>query len=146
MTDKGFYRRKMFDHCEDVFYRTGDLVQKLPDGNYKFLGRKDRQIKTRGYRVELDEVEAALLSHSAIHEAAAYPVPDVEGSNLIEAAVILIEGESIGEDDIIKHLSGRLPSYAIPTKIIISDDFPRTSTGKINRRELQERALRQINL
>lgn len=145
MTDKGFYRRKMFDYCEDIFYRTGDLVQKLPDGNYKFLGRKDRQIKTRGYRVELDEVEAALLSHSVIHEAAAYPIPDVEGSNLIEAAVILIEGESIGEDDIIKHLSGRLPSYAIPSKIIISDDFPRTSTGKINRRELQERALKRIN-
>lgn len=145
LTEKGFYRRKMFDYCEDIFYRTGDLVQKMPDGNYKFLGRKDRQIKTRGYRVELDEVEAMLLSHPTIHEAAAYPVPDVEGSNLIEAAVILIEGESISEDDIIKHLSGRLPSYAIPTKIIISDDFPRTSTGKINRRELQERAIRRIN-
>jgi len=145
LTEKGFYRRKMFDYCEDIFYRTGDLVQKMPDGNYKFLGRKDRQIKTRGYRVELDEVEAMLLSHPTIHEAAAYPVPDVEGSNLIEAAVILIEGESISEDDIIKHLSGRLPSYAIPTKIIISDDFPRTSTGKINRRELQERATRRIN-
>lgn len=141
LTEKGFYRRPVFGYCEDIFYRTGDLVQKLPDGNYKFLGRKDRQIKTRGYRVELDEVEAALLSHPTVHEAAAYPVPDVEGSNLIEAAVILVEGGNLSEDDLIKHLSGRLPNYAIPAKIIISDDFPRTSTGKINRRELQEIAL-----
>lgn len=143
LTEKGFFRRPMFGYCDDIFYRTGDLVQKMPDGNFKFLGRKDRQIKTRGYRVELDEVEASLLSHPLVHEAAAYPVPDIEGSNLIEAAVILIEGGGITEDDLIKHLSGRLPSYAIPVNIIISNDFPRTSTGKINRRELQERALRK---
>jgi len=144
LTEKGFFRRSMFGYCEDIFYRTGDLVQKMPDGNYKFLGRKDRQIKTRGYRVELDEVEAALLSHPAVHEAAAYPVPDVEGSNLIEAAIILVQGEKLSEDDIVKHLSGRLPNYAIPAKIVISDDFPRTSTGKINRRELQERAIKNF--
>ncbi len=142
LTDKGFFRRSMFGYCEDIFYRTGDLVQKMPDGNYKFWGRKDRQIKTRGYRVELDEVEAALLSHPAVHEAAAYPVPDVEGSHLIEAAIILVQGGNLSEDDLIKHLSGRLPNYAIPAKIIISDDFPRTSTGKINRRELQEKAIK----
>lgn len=143
LTEKGFFRRPMFGYSEDIFYCTGDLVQKMPDGNYKFLGRKDRQIKTRGYRVELDEVEAALLSHPAVHEAAAYPVPDVEGSNLIEAAVILVEGGILETDDLIKHLSGRLPNYAIPAKITISDDFPRTSTGKINRRELQEQATKK---
>ncbi len=145
LTEKGFYRRPMFGYCEDIFYRTGDLVQKMPDGNYKFFGRKDRQIKTRGYRVELDEVEAALLSHPNVHEAAAYPIPDVEGSHLIEAAVILVQGGSLNEDELIKHLSGRLPNYAIPAKINISDDFPRTSTGKINRRELQERAMATRN-
>ncbi len=141
LTERGFYRRRVFGYCEDIFYRTGDLVQKMPDGNFKFFGRKDRQIKTRGYRVELDEVESALLAHPSVHEAAAYPVPDVEGSNLIEAAVILIENVLLGQDDLIEHLSGRLPSYALPVKIIIAADFPRTSTGKINRRELQDRAV-----
>ncbi|MEW6650926.1 MAG: AMP-binding protein, partial [Chloroflexota bacterium] len=140
LTERGFFRRRMFGYCEDIFYRTGDLVQKMSDGNFKFFGRKDRQIKTRGYRVELDEVESALLSHPSVHEAAAYPVPDVEGSNLIEAAVIPAEKSTLRQDDLIEHLSGRLPTYAMPVKIIIAADFPRTSTGKINRRELQERS------
>ena len=141
LSDRGFFRRKVFQYCEDIFYRTGDLVQRQPDGNFKFLGRKDRQIKTRGYRVELDEVENALLSHPYVQEAAAYPVPDQQGSNLIEAAVILKEHPGIVTGDLIEHLSGRLPSYALPAKINIADDFPRTSTGKINRRELQAIAI-----
>ena len=140
LSERGFFRRTVFGYCEDIFYRTGDLVQQMPDGNFKFLGRKDRQIKTRGYRVELDEVENALLSHPLVHEAATYPVADLEGSSLIEAAVILKEGAALSAGDLTEHLSGRLPSYAIPAKIYIADDFPRTSTGKINRRELQARA------
>ena len=60
LNERGFYRRRVFDgKYEDTFYRTGDLVEELPDGNLKYLGRKDRQIKTRGYRVELDEVEVS---------------------------------------------------------------------------------------
>ena len=137
LTEKGFFKRPSSSRGEDLFYRTGDLVQRQPDGNYKFLGRKDRQIKTRGYRVELDEIETVLLAHAGIHEAATYPVPDVEGSNLIEAAVILKENVPVSEEEIFAHLSNRLPAYAIPHRIVIAADFPRTSTGKINRRELQ---------
>ncbi len=141
LSNKGFFRRQIFGYCEDIFYRTGDLVQKMDDGNYKFLGRKDRQIKTRGYRVELDEIETALLAHSEVEEAAVYPVPDNQGSNLIEAAVILKPASTINDHDLIAHLAGRLPPYAVPAKISITSDFPRTSTGKINRRELQARAI-----
>lgn len=137
LTEKGFFKRPSSSQGEDLFYRTGDLVQRQPDGNYKFFGRKDRQIKTRGYRVELDEIETVLLAHAGIHEAATYPVPDVEGSNLIEAAVILKENIPVSEEEILTHLSSRLPAYAIPHRIVIAVDFPRTSTGKINRRELQ---------
>ena len=61
------------------------MVQLDQDDNYLYLGRKDRQIKTRGYRVELDEIEVALLSHQNVEEAAVYPIPDGQGSNLIEA-------------------------------------------------------------
>lgn len=141
-TERGFYRRKAFSYFEDIFYRTGDLVQLLPDGNYKYLGRKDRQIKTRGYRVELDEIEVALLSHPCVEEAAVYAVPDGQGSNLVEAAVIPKEGMALTQEELVGHISGRLPAYAIPVRIDIMVDFPRTSTGKINRRELQERAVR----
>lgn len=139
-TEAGFYRRQVFEHFEDVFYRTGDLVQLDSNGNYRYLGRMDRQIKTRGYRVELDEIEVALLSHAAIQEAAAYPIPDGQGSNLIEASVILKVDEDATQADLVESLAGKLPPYAIPVRVDILTDFPRTSTGKINRRELQARA------
>lgn len=137
LSERGFFKRPSLGYLEDTFYRTGDLVQRLPDGNYKYLGRKDRQIKTRGYRVELDEIEVALLSHDDVQEAAVFPVPDGQGSNLIEAAVIPKPGLDITEEIVIAHIAKRLPPYAVPVKISIMQDFPRTSTGKIDRRALQ---------
>jgi len=132
-----FYRRPAFNQFEDVFYRTGDLVQLNKDGNYLYLGRKDRQIKTRGYRVELDEVEVVLLSHPGVKEAAVYTISDGQGSNLIEAAVISTPGHDLEEAQLLDHIGKKLPAYAVPVRINFVQDFPRTSTGKINRRELQ---------
>jgi amino acid adenylation domain-containing protein len=142
---KVFYRRPVFDQFEDVFYRTGDLVQLDEDGYYHYLGRKDRQIKTRGYRVELDEVEVALLSHPGVEEAAVYPIADGEGSNLIEASVIPKREATLTESELMEHVAGRLPIYAKPSRIEIVLDFPRTSTGKIDRRELQALAAAKKN-
>jgi acyl-CoA synthetase (AMP-forming)/AMP-acid ligase II len=139
-TRQGFFRRPAFDHFEDVFYRTGDLVQLDEAGNYRYLGRKDRQIKTRGYRVELDEIEVALLTHPNVQEVAVYPIPDGQGSNLVEASVILKENENTHEAELMEHIAERLPSYAVPVNVHILDAFPRTSTGKVNRRVLQEQA------
>jgi amino acid adenylation domain-containing protein len=143
-TSQGFYTRPAFDNFEDIFYRTGDLVQVDAEGNYRYLGRKDRQIKTRGYRVELDEIEVALLSHPHVQEAAVYPIPDGQGSNLIEASVIIHQGQEFNEPGLVEHISRRLPPYAIPVRILLVSDFPRTSTGKINRRELQTQALSRL--
>jgi amino acid adenylation domain-containing protein len=134
---RGFYRRPVFGgHYEDVFYRSGDIVQELPDGSLKYLGRKDRQIKTRGYRVELDEVESALLSCPAVEEAAAYVVPDGQGSVLIEAAVTARGGAALTSDAVLAHAATRLPGYAVPVTLAVIDAFPRTSTGKVDRLSL----------
>ncbi len=138
LTEKGFYKRNSFDQFNDIFYRTGDLVQKMSDGNFRFLGRRDRQIKTRGYRVELDEIETTILSHADIQEAAVFPVPDGDGSHLIEAAVIPRPDSDLTTDHLYTLLNENLPNYAIPSKIYLLDDFPRTSTGKIDRRALQD--------
>jgi len=126
MTVNGFYLRGLIPDSADVFYRTGDLVRLNDDGDFEYLGRKDRQIKTRGYRVELDEIEIALL-----------------GSNLIEGAIVLTAGVQADQDDLIEYLSTRLPPYAIPSRLWISESFPRTSTGKIDRRALQSTAMRK---
>ncbi len=141
LNERGFYRRKVFGgHFEDLFYRTGDLVRRLPDGNLQYLGRRDRQIKTRGYRVELDEVEAAMLSFPGVEEAAAFPIPDGQGSQWIAAAVTARNGTRLVADEILGHAAERLPPYALPVRLEVLDRFPRTSTGKIDRRELQSRA------
>jgi amino acid adenylation domain-containing protein len=142
-TANGFFKRRVFNDFEDIFYRTGDLVYRDEQGNYRYLGRKDRQIKTRGYRVELDEIEVALLAHDLVEEAAVYPVPDGQGSNLIAASVIPAPGATLTESDLVEHLSQRLPPYAIPVEIEFASDFPRTSTGKISRRDLQAAAIQR---
>ena len=137
---KAFYERNEHGGLPDVFHATGDLVSPMPDGNLRFLGRRDRQIKARGNRVELDEVEAVLLKHDSVDEAAVYAVRDAEDSLQIHAAAILGAGSVAEERDLVNYLRSALPSYAIPATITIRSSFPRTSTGKIDRRNLQAAA------
>lgn len=127
-----------------MFYRTGDLMQVDAEGRLRFFGRKDRQIKTRGYRVELDEVENALSHHPAVGECATYAVPDGEGSQLVEAAVLPRAGQALAEADLKAALAQRLPPYAVPARIRVLDEFPRTGTGKIDRRALRDQALAEL--
>jgi amino acid adenylation domain-containing protein len=123
---------------EDVYFRTGDRVRVLEDGQLAFVTRADRQIKVRGYRVELEEVEAALLSLASVDEAAAFAVPDAEGSLAIQAAVVA-SGEGAGERDILAGLRRILPPQAIPEKIHAVDEMPRTPTGKVDAKVLAAR-------
>jgi amino acid adenylation domain-containing protein len=138
---RAFYRRPVFGDYEDVFYRTGDLMRRDADGNLRFCGRKDRQVKTRGYRVELDEVETALAAHPDVDECAVFAVPDGEGSNSIHAAVILKAGARATEASLKIEVASRIPPYAVPAAITLMDEFPRTGTGKIDRRTLREQAI-----
>ena len=120
------------------YYRTGDLVYIDENELLHFVGRKDRQIKTRGYRVELDEVEAALVNYDLVQEAAVFPVENEDKGLLIEDSVIPKEGTLIDEQELLNFLKTDLSWYSLPQKIHITDSFPRTSTGKIDRRLLQE--------
>jgi amino acid adenylation domain-containing protein len=118
-------------------YRTGDIVVLGADGNYDFLGRRDNQIKVRGYRVELGEIEAALLRHGAVSEAGAFAMADpVEGSR-IHAVVALHNGAGLSESDLQQHCALHLPGYMVPANIQVCEHLPRTSTGKIDRVRLK---------
>lgn len=139
LTAKAFFHTQIANQPA-VFYRTGDLVRQQPDGQYQFVGRRDRQIKTRGYRVELDAVEAALVDHADVEEAATYAVPYESGSYQIEASVILKPGVTLGEAELKRAVAETLPAYAVPQQIEMLAAFPRTGTGKIDRRALQETA------
>ena len=138
LTEKGFYRKNNNTHTQDIYYRTGDLVKRSEDGNLHFLGRKDHQVKVRGYRVELDSVEAILVTHPAVSEAAVFPLRKNEDALQIEAAVILQASAEITETELQQFLKGKLPNYAIPTSIAFVESFPRTGSGKVKRSALKE--------
>jgi len=137
---RAFWHRRVFGHFEDAYHRTGDLVRRREDGLLEFHGRKDRQVKARGYRIELDEVEVVMGSHDAVESAAAFAVPDEDGSVHIEGAVTVRQGHELAVDALRAHLAASLPRYAIPERLDILDAMPRGSTGKIDRRELARRA------
>ena len=134
---EAFYSRNEHGGIGEVFHRTGDLVEATERGELRFLGRRDRQIKARGNRVELDEVEAVVLGHPLVHEAAVYARPDREGSLQIQAEVILVDPDRSDASDVARHCRDSLPTYAVPVTIHVRRSFPRTSTGKIDRRAMQ---------
>jgi amino acid adenylation domain-containing protein len=115
-------------------YRTGDLVQEMEDGNYRFLGRRDAQIKSRGYRVELGDVEAALYAHPAVEECAVVPVPDELVTNRIKA--YLVTREAVSKGELITFCAERIPGYMIPELLEFRDELPKTSTGKVDRQAI----------
>ncbi|HEX2090983.1 MAG TPA: amino acid adenylation domain-containing protein, partial [Longimicrobiaceae bacterium] len=117
-------------------YRTGDQVRWLPDGSLEFLGRTDHQVKLRGFRVELGEIEVALLAEEGVRE-----------------AVVLVRGEGAREERLVAYATGesgletaglqerlrkRLPEYMVPAVVVILEAFPLTPNGKVDRRALPD--------
>jgi acyl-CoA synthetase (AMP-forming)/AMP-acid ligase II len=124
---------------DEPVYRTGDLVTLDAGGNYLFLGRRDGMVKTRGYRVELGEVEAALYAHSAIREAAVLSVPDELLGSRLRAVIAAAEGcSALTRQEVVEHCRQRLPRYMVPDVVEFCEALPRTSTGKVDRTRLAE--------
>lgn len=119
---------------DQLVYKTGDLVEEAPDGEYRFLGRRDEQIKSRGYRIELGDVEAGLYGHPAVAECAVVAIPDELITNRLEAYVVLRDEASKAE--LLASCAERLPAYMVPAELRFADALPRTSTGKVDRRAL----------
>ena len=136
LTEKAFFRFKAAPGHEHIYYRTGDLVKENERNELMFLGRIDRQIKLRGYRIELDEIESVLVKHEQVNEAAVIVVNRTGKDREIEAVVRLYDGANVEASGLIGHCSGSLPSYAVPQTVHIINDFPRTGTGKIDRNEI----------
>lgn len=131
LTEKSYFKRKSVGQ-ESVFYRTGDLVKLNAQDQLLFLGRKDRQVKLRGYRIELDEVEAIFSSHKAIKEVAIFTLRD-EKEELQIAGLVVVHEEANTEVKALQDFAAQyLPKYAVPQLIYFSETIPRISTGKTN--------------
>jgi len=123
-------------------FRTGDVVR-LSESGLLFGGRRDHQIKIRGYRVELGEIEAALRGHPAVDEVAVLLQTDNIERAWISAFAVLRSGHSADSNTLSAHLKRLLPSYMLPTSIGIIPTMPRLPNGKIDRVHLK--ALAQSN-
>ncbi|MCA1568708.1 MAG: LLM class flavin-dependent oxidoreductase, partial [Acidobacteria bacterium] len=117
-------------------YRTGDLTRYLPDGNIEFLGRIDQQVKVRGFRIELEEIEAVLGQHPNVREVAVMVSEETLGDQRLIAYVVPAQKPATLNSELRSFLSEKLPEYMVPSLFTMLDAFPLTSNGKINRQAL----------
>jgi hypothetical protein len=122
-------------------YRTGDLGSWLPDGALLHIGRVDSQVKVRGYRVELSEIESALRSTGGVQEAVVIARTTGSSDPWLHAYVTLDPGVRLTGAAVRSQVLRLLPAYMAPAKITILDALPLNVNGKVDRRALQERDL-----
>lgn len=118
-------------------YKTGDLVRYRPGGNVEFLGRNDFQVKIRGMRVELGEIEVELKRHPGVRDVAVVMHKDAQESRLI-AYVEFHAGQTVSSKELRDFLHERLPDHMVPAVFVPLEAFPLTPSGKIDRRALPE--------
>lgn len=127
-----------FHNYPTLCCRTGDLGRRLPDGNIIYHGRADSMVKTRGYRVEIGEVESALSSIAGIDELAVIPRPHEKYGNTLHAFVSCSK-DGPSAETIEAKLKEKIPAYMVPYEFIVQNGLPKTSTGKIDRVTLKEK-------
>lgn len=122
-------------------WRTGDYGRRREDGVLEYKGRIDNLVKTRGYRVETGDVEAAFVELDGVAQAVVVPVPHEKYGNALHAYVTCQPGMRPSETALLSELRQLLPSYMVPAGISILDEFPYTSTGKPDRVRLRQALL-----
>ncbi|MGB6183428.1 MAG: amino acid adenylation domain-containing protein, partial [Rhodococcus sp. (in: high G+C Gram-positive bacteria)] len=130
-------------------YRTGDLARWRTDGAVEYLGRTDFQVKIRGLRIELGDVEAALVAHPDVHHAVAVAHIDDRGEASLVAYVAPEPGADTGTVDpteVTSAAAQHLPSYMVPALVVVLDELPLSSNGKVDRKALPEPVRRQSDV
>lgn len=115
-------------------YRTGDLARWNEEGAIEFLGRIDHQVKIRGFRIETGEIEHRLLEHEAVSEAVVVGLDDATGAKYLCAYIVA--DRKLTHAEIASFLTGRLPDYMVPARLVQLDALPVNANGKVDRRAL----------
>ncbi len=132
-------REKTRDTFQGGWTKSGDKYVRNGDGSYTYSGRSDDMLKVSGIYVSPFEVEATLVQHPAVLEAAVIGVADAEGLTKTKAFVVRKNGAAVTEDELKQFVKDRLAPYKYPRQIEFVDDLPKTATGKIQRFKLRER-------
>ncbi|MFJ6758607.1 amino acid adenylation domain-containing protein [Streptomyces sp. NPDC091273] len=120
-------------------YRTGDLARFAPDGSLDFLGRADNQIKIRGMRLEIEDVETGLAEHPAVRHTCVLAKKNTAGGTYLVGYVIPAAGsEDLRADQVKAWAAGHMVDYMVPTHIVVMKEFPLTANGKLDRGALPE--------
>lgn len=140
LNDAGLTARKFIPHPfssrpGNRLYRNGDVARYLPDGNLEFVGRVDHQVKIRGNRIELEEIEAVLTEHAVVRDAVVIARQDSPG-HLRLVAYVISDRDAFSAAELRRVLKERLPEYMVPSLFVRLETFPLTATGKIDRRAL----------
>jgi D-alanine--poly(phosphoribitol) ligase subunit 1 len=131
-TAKRFRQDPLTDGYRAILYRTGDLVVlDQQTGLLRFRGRADNQVKLRGYRVELEEIDHAMASIPGVVRALAIVIQDANGSSRLIAAY---SGSRIGDADLLAHCNKHLPAYMVPSRFTWLENIPTNANGKADRR------------
>jgi amino acid adenylation domain-containing protein len=117
-------------------YKSGDLARYLADGRIEFVGRNDHQVKVRGFRIEIGEIESILLRQHGVREAIVIAREDVPGDKRLVAYVVGGQEPAPAISELRKALHEKLPEYMMPAAFVLLDKLPLTSSGKIDRRAL----------
>jgi len=148
MTMQGYYGKpaetaQALDH--DGWLHSGDMGIMREDGHLRFMGRYKDMLKIGGENVDPMEVEAFLMSLTGINLAAVVSFPDARLSEVGVAFVRREPGHALSDAEVLAHCKGRIASFKIPRHVIFVDDFPMTSSGKIQKVKLREEALRRLS-
>ena len=131
LTQKSFIKNPFSSEKSSTLYKTGDLVKQLPDGNYHYIARIDKQVKINGYRVEMSEVEHHLLQQTEVDQACILVEEDKEQGKYLVAYVVLTF-DSFDQSIITKNISKHLPKFMLPKRYYIIDHVPLTANGKVD--------------
>jgi 2,3-dihydroxybenzoate-AMP ligase len=138
------YNAKQF--TRDGFYRSGDLMRRHPSGNYVVEGRKKDLINRGGEKISAEEIENLILMHPAVQNVACVPVPDASLGEKMCACLILKPGRRIDLPELVDFLKAKeIAKFKLPERLLVCDDFPVSTFGKVSKKALSEQAAKDAH-